>query len=36
MDHENKGIGLLFAGSDRVSICNRIEHVNRLLEIEML
>jgi hypothetical protein len=34
LDTQNRAVGLLFAGSDRVSICNTIENVNRLLGIE--
>ncbi len=34
VDRENKAVGLLFAGSDRVTICNRIENVCRLLKID--
>ncbi|MEW5784355.1 MAG: hypothetical protein AB1767_04625 [Bacillota bacterium] len=34
MDRNNKAVGLLFAGSDKVSICNRINNVCRLLDIE--
>ncbi len=33
MDNENNAVGLLFAGSDKVSICNRIDHVCRLLNV---
>ncbi len=33
VDRENQAVGLLFAGSDRVTICNRIENICRLLEI---
>jgi hypothetical protein len=33
MDGQNRAVGLLFAGSDRVSICNRIDNVIRLLGI---
>lgn len=35
VDRENRAVGLLFAGSDRVTICNRIENVCRLLEINL-
>ena len=35
VDENNRAVGLLFAGSDRVSICNRIDHVCRLLDIEI-
>lgn len=34
VDIQNQAVGLLFAGSDKVSVCNRIDHVCRLLEIE--
>jgi hypothetical protein len=34
MDTQNRALGLLFAGSDRASICNRIDNVCRLLDIE--
>ncbi|HHX88134.1 MAG TPA: hypothetical protein GX693_08180 [Firmicutes bacterium] len=33
VDGENRAVGLLFAGSDRVTICNRVENISRLLEI---
>ena len=33
VDSEKRAVGLLFAGSERVTICNRIENVCRLLEI---
>ena len=36
MDRDNRAVGLLFAGSERVSVCNRIEHVIRLLDIEII
>jgi hypothetical protein len=35
VDEHNRAVGLLFAGSDKVSICNRIDHVCRLLDIEI-
>ncbi len=31
----NQAVGLLFAGSDKVSVCNRIEHVCNLLDLEI-
>lgn len=31
---DNKAVGLLFAGSDSVTICNRIQHVFSLLSID--
>jgi len=34
LDGKNRAVGLLFAGSNQVSICNRIAHVCRLLEID--
>lgn len=34
IDELNQAVGLLFAGSDKVSVCNRIDHVCRLLDIE--
>lgn len=34
VDRENRAVGLLFAGSERVTICNRIENVCRLLAID--
>lgn len=33
VDQKNRAAGLLFAGSEKVSICNRIENVFKLLEI---
>ncbi|WP_051314714.1 hypothetical protein [Alteribacter aurantiacus] len=35
-DHENRAIGLLFAGSPQVTILNQIEHVKNKLEIDFL
>ena len=35
VDSQNQAVGLLFAGSDKVSVCNRIDHVCRLLDIEL-
>jgi hypothetical protein len=34
LDEQNQAVGLLFAGSDKVSVCNRIENVCRLLDVE--
>ncbi len=34
MDGQNRAVGLLFAGSDKVSVCNRFENVSRLLDVE--
>ncbi|HHV63447.1 MAG TPA: hypothetical protein GXX51_12545 [Firmicutes bacterium] len=34
LDAENYAVGLLFAGSDQVTVCNRIQDVLRLLEVE--
>ena len=34
LDEQNRAVGLLFAGSDKVSVCNRIGNVCRMLEIE--
>lgn len=33
VDEQNRAVGLLFAGSERVSVCNRIDHVLRLLGV---
>lgn len=35
VDHKNRAVGLLFAGSDKASICNRIENVCTLLGVEI-
>lgn len=34
LDEENRAVGLLFAGSETVSVCNRLENVSRLLGVE--
>lgn len=34
LDEQNRAVGLLFAGSDTVSVCNRFENVSRLLGVE--
>ncbi|NPV53572.1 MAG: hypothetical protein HPY71_08610 [Firmicutes bacterium] len=34
LDADNYAVGLLFAGSDQVTVCNRIQDVMRLLEVE--
>jgi hypothetical protein len=33
LNEENQAVGLLFAGSNRATICNRIQNVLRLLEV---
>ncbi|PYZ98231.1 hypothetical protein CR205_06450 [Alteribacter lacisalsi] len=35
-DHENRAVGLLFAGSTQATILNQIEHVRTLLRIEFV
>ena len=35
VDETNKAVGLLFAGSDKVSICNKIDNICRMLNIEI-
>ncbi len=35
LDGGDRGVGLLFAGSDTTTICNRIEHVLSALEVEL-
>lgn len=35
MDDDNHAVGLLFAGSDRVSVSNSIDHVCRLLNVSI-
>ncbi|MFU8891032.1 MAG: hypothetical protein ACNA76_05150 [Anaerosomatales bacterium] len=35
VDGEDRAVGLLFAGSDTTTICNRIEHVLAALEVEL-
>ena len=35
LDEDNRAVGLLFAGSDQVSVCNRIQNVMRLLNITL-
>ena len=34
LDKENRAVGLLFAGSDKATICNKISNVMEKLEIE--
>lgn len=34
LDERNRAVGLLFAGSNTVSVCNRFENVSRLLGVE--
>ena len=34
LDEQNRAVGLLFAGSEIVSVCNRLENVSRLLGVE--
>jgi hypothetical protein len=34
VNEQSQAVGLLFAGSEKVSVCNRIDHVCRLLGIE--
>ena len=34
LDEQNRAVGLLFAGSETVSVCNRLENVSRLLGVE--
>ena len=34
VDRERQAVGLLFAGSEKVTLCNRIENVCRLLKID--
>lgn len=34
LDEKNRAVGLLFAGSETVSVCNRLENVSRLLGVE--
>lgn len=34
LDRQNRAVGLLFAGSETVSICNRFENVSQLLGVE--
>ena len=34
LNEQNQAVGLLFAGSDKVSVCNRIDHVCRFLNVE--
>ncbi len=36
LDQKNRAVGLLFAGSDRVTLCNPIQEVLKLLEVTML
>jgi hypothetical protein len=35
LDQENRAVGLLFAGSETVSICNRLQNVSQLLGVEV-
>ncbi len=35
LNNENDAVGLVFAGSDTVSVCNRMENVAALLQIEI-
>lgn len=35
LDGEDRAVGLLFAGSDTTTICNRIDHVLSALEVEL-
>ena len=35
LDDEGRGVGLLFAGSDTTTLCNRIEHVLEALEVTL-
>jgi hypothetical protein len=35
LDGENRAVGLLFAGSDATTLCNRIENVLSALEVEL-
>ncbi len=34
LDEQNRAVGLLFAGSETVSVCNRFENVSRLLGVD--
>ena len=34
VDQKNRAVGLLFAGSETVSVCNRFENVGRMLGVE--
>lgn len=34
LDKQNRAVGLLFAGSETVSVCNRLQNVSRLLGVE--
>ncbi|NLA27462.1 MAG: hypothetical protein GX878_08730 [Firmicutes bacterium] len=36
LDEQNRAVGLLFAGSEKVSVCNRFQNVTSLLGIEPL
>lgn len=36
LDEQNRAAGLLFAGSEKVSVCNRFQNVSRLLRVELL
>ncbi len=36
VDSERKAVGLLFAGGDNLTVCNRIAQVERLLDVQML
>lgn len=35
VDAERRGVGLLFAGSGRTTLCNRIDHVLELLDVSL-
>jgi len=35
LNEKNRTLGLLFAGSNRVSVCNRIQNVLRLLDVRL-
>ena len=35
LDQQNRAVGLLFAGSDRVTLCNPIQEVFKLLDVSL-